>query len=358
MKKTIFKLTLTLILFIISSGMAFSASNDSLLVQGLEAYKAKDWDTALFFLRKASTLSENANQETWYILVMAESFAKDYDSVLTDGAYFVQKFPKSSYIPQIEYQIARANLLKENFSEAEQQFNTFCKKHPNHELYPQSLFWQAECLYQTFNFQAATILFEKLVNAYPESPKATEALFRLELLAQREREEKLLYLLRVTGEENLIAREEFERQIKQYQSEESINIRLKILELNGEIDRLRIELEDSNKKNEVLSNRLEELSSLNEILKSANQDTIKAATSAALELENQKRELEQALLLQQAKEYSNTTEPQPIQTQPTVEPEKETETDAESDYELAQLKLKAKELQRLINQGELQNDQQ
>jgi len=289
------KLIFGLVLLFSLSTLCFADSEESLLIKGLQAYKDKDWTTSLFFLRKAATLPVNNNAETWYVLIMAEVYASDFEGVLTDGSYFIYRFKDSSYVPQIKYQMARATFLLEDYNQAFGMFNDFCNEYPKHELYSSSLFWKAECLYQLYDYVESEKLFKNLLTEYPDSPKCVEAAFRIELLEQREREEKLLYLLRVTGEENLAAREDYERQIKMYQSEESINFKMKVTELTLLVEALQQELEDSNTRIENLLNKVNELSLLNEELKLASEDAKKSAAIAEYEAELQKKNYEEQL---------------------------------------------------------------
>ena len=73
------KLIFGLVLLFSLSTLCFADSEESLLIKGLQAYKDKDWTTSLFFLRKAATLPVNNNAETWYVLIMAEVYASDFE---------------------------------------------------------------------------------------------------------------------------------------------------------------------------------------------------------------------------------------------------------------------------------------
>ena len=290
--KKIKKYLAVLLLLLSFSSLIFANNENNLLLKGLEAYKQKDWTTALFFLRKATTMPENVNPETWYVLIMSEVYASDFEGVLTDGMYFVQKFSTSPYVSQIEYQMARVTFLLEDYNQAFVMFSDFCKKYPKDELYSSALFWQAECLYQLYNLTEAEKLFKEIVTKYPESPKMIEAAFRLELLEQRAREEKLLYLLRMTGEENLAAREDYERQIKQYQSEESINIKMKVTELSLLVESLQEELNTANNRIEKLLEKVNDLTVQNQELKNAKEEAVKQALLDAYEKTNEQEESE------------------------------------------------------------------
>ena len=286
MKKRLFILFVICFCFVVA--VLPAQQNSNLLVQGLEAYRNGDWTTALFFLRKAATMPENINAETWYVLVMSEVYAGDYESVKTDGKYFIQKFSSSPYLPQVKYQMARSLFNSGDYQAAIKDFSSFERLYPGHELLPSALFWKAESYYQSFDFEKAAPLFERIVTDYPESAKVVEAAFRLELLNQRQREEKLLYLLRVTGEEYLASKEEYERLIKQYQSEETISLKRQVAELNEKILALESNLDEQEDRNNQLSLRVEDLTALNEKLRSAAEETMEAAKQAGVMSEEKK----------------------------------------------------------------------
>ncbi len=279
MKKILSVFIFSCFLFIIPFS-AFAQSQDNLLVQGLEAYRDGDWTTALFFLRKATSMPENLNPETWYVLIMSEMFAEDYDSVLSDGEIFISHFSSNYYIPQIQYQIARANFLKGNYTEAVRLFTNFCNSYPDHDLVPSSLFWMAESLYQTFNFEQAESLFQRIVLEFPDSSKVVESAFRLELLNQREREEKLLYLLRVTGEEYLATKEDYERQLKQLQTEEVLSLRAQVKQLSVQIEEMQAEIVETRTNDAQLKADKEYLLDLNGQMKAAVNEALAAVEKA------------------------------------------------------------------------------
>lgn len=276
MRKKVITLVAVLCMLFCMAGLSAESSQNSLLAQGLEAYRRGDWTSALFFLRKAGTQPENINAETWYVLVMSEMYAGDYESVLTDGNEFVSRFPRSVYVPQIEYQMGRSLFIREEYARAVESFTAFCNAYPDHELVPSALFWMAESLYQTFHFDEAAPIFERIVKEYPDSPKVTESAFRIELLNQRTREEKLLYLLRVTGEEYLAAREDYERQIKESQTDELVNLKKSIAVLQAQIDELSSQLEAELARNSMLTSRIEYLVQQNSQLQQVAEDALKA----------------------------------------------------------------------------------
>ena len=95
----------------------------------------------------------------------------------------------------------------------------FCHQNESSELYPSALFYIAESLYAGYKYDEAETLYEGILTQYPDSDKVSASQFRMESIAQRSREEKLLYLLKQTGEEYLAAKEDYEKQLRLYNSE-------------------------------------------------------------------------------------------------------------------------------------------
>lgn len=193
------------------------SSNFSLL-QGYEAFKNEDWNTASMFLRKAVSLSVNSTAENYFMLIKSGIYSGEYKMAQEDCDRFLEKFPLSAYVPYVQYQNGRLLHLLGKNDDAVIVLSDFCKNHYDDELYPLALFWTGECFYDEYNFDLAKGLYERLVSEFPDSAKVSEARYKLDLISQRSREEKLLYLLKVIGEENLSTREEYERQLRIYQS--------------------------------------------------------------------------------------------------------------------------------------------
>lgn len=297
-----------------ASALNYGYADD--LVYGLEAYKNKDWSNALFFLRKASGLSETSSEEIWLLMILTEMNVNDYDAVLRDADIFMRRFPSSSYIPNIEYQRSLARFGLEMYDEAAKGFSAFCGNYPSHVLTPSALFWAGESLYRQYEYANAMPFYTRVVSEYEGSDKYAESLYRIDLLKQREREEKLLYLLRVTGEEAVAAREEYERQIKKAESEEAISLKRRIRVLEEQLTALQTTYEAEKLQKEELNGKILELTSVNRELSAEISDSQKAAAELA------------------AKKRAG------VNSQKTLS--------AISDDELAELKRKAAELEKLL----------
>ena len=104
-------------------------------------------------------------------------------------------------------------------------------------------------------------MYTRLIEEYPESPKVKEATYRLEILAQRDREEKLMYLLQQTGEEYLQSKESYEKNVKIQSVENSVDMNTQLNELRSKNEALDYDLAQEKKRNaelEALVNSFEQ----------------------------------------------------------------------------------------------------
>ncbi|MDR1785958.1 MAG: tetratricopeptide repeat protein [Spirochaetaceae bacterium] len=260
MKKNVRALLIGVMFFAGLASAAWSQETDGLfLAQGYEAYRSGDWKTALFIFRRAVASKEGATEENYFMLIMTEIFAEDYRASISDADTFITLFPTSKYLSYVYYQRARDYFLLGQPKVALPEFTAFCSTWPDHELYPSALFWIAECFYGDFNFEAAKALYERIVKDFPTDPKAVDARYRIETIDQRGREEKILYLLKVTGEEYLAAKEEYEKQLSLNRVEGVVDLQNQMKSLSGEMLGLKAELDEERQKanaQEALINQL------------------------------------------------------------------------------------------------------
>ena len=227
---------------LVAQRVSASSADTDALVSGYEAYRNEDWTSAMFFFRKAVSVSDSATDETWYMLIMSEMFSGEYKSALNDCNTFLQKYAFSMYVPYIQYQRGRCQHYLNQNESAILTLSDFCHQYPDHDLYASALYWIAESFYAEYNYDAARALYERIVMDFPRDTKVGAAQYRIDAIDQKGREEKLLYLLKVTGEENLAAREEYERQLKIYDAEDKIGLQQRLTEAQKRITELEDEL--------------------------------------------------------------------------------------------------------------------
>ena len=248
------KVYTVLILFLLSGYSLFSqASGQSLpvtaFVQGAKAFSSGEWTSSIFLLRKAVSYPENFNPDTWYMLITAEMYAGEYKNAYQDCETYMQNFPESPYDSYVLYHRGRSLFCMGEYEKSVLILSDFCHQYPDHEMYPSALYWIAEAFFEAYNYDDAEVLYSAIVNDYSDDAKADSAQYRLEIIKQAAREEKLIYLLKETGEEYLAAKEEYERQLRLSGVDSTSDARRRILDLqrtNADLERRVLELENEN----------------------------------------------------------------------------------------------------------------
>ncbi|MBQ9207188.1 MAG: hypothetical protein IJ158_10835 [Treponema sp.] len=220
-----------------------SATESANLKQGADAYKNEDWTSAIFFLRKAVSAPGSTNDETYFMLIKSEIYAGEYRQAQNDCEKFMERFAASPYLEYVQYQNGRLLHLLARNEDAILSLSDFCHQNAESELYPLALFWIAESFYDEYNFESARGLYERVVTDFSACEKAPNAQYKLDLIERRAREEKLLYLLKVIGEENLSTREEYERQLRIYALEDDRGIKKSLIDAEARIAELEALLE-------------------------------------------------------------------------------------------------------------------
>ncbi|MGP1458759.1 MAG: tetratricopeptide repeat protein [Treponema sp.] len=236
MKKYV-SLAVAFLVFSLSVLYPASSENDlasSAFVQGADAFRSGDWISSLFLLRKAVSYPENFNAETYYMLISAEMYAGEYKNAFHDCELYLKSFSGSAYEPYIIYHKGRALYYLGEYDKSVIVMSDFCHQHPEHEMYASALFWIAESFYSAGSYDEAELLYARILHDFPNDAKAPAAQYRIESIAQSLREEKLIYLLKQTGEEYLAAKEEYERQLLLSSSESSAQMRSRLLDLQQE----------------------------------------------------------------------------------------------------------------------------
>ncbi|MDY2843236.1 MAG: hypothetical protein SOT81_04540 [Treponema sp.] len=231
--------------FALDSGVSNGIS-DSDLRQGYESFRNEDWISATMFFRKAVSSASNVTDENYFMLIKSEIYSGEYKMAQSDCEKFLSLFPLSVYANHVQYQNGRMLHLLEKNEDAVLALSDFCRQHYDDELYPLALYWIAESFYDEYNFDSAQGIYKRIVSEFPDCEKSRDSQYKLDLIAQRAREEKLLYLLKVIGEENLSTREEYERQIKIYELEDKLGLNRQVIDLQARIDELEETLAEKN----------------------------------------------------------------------------------------------------------------
>ena len=297
MKKT---LGIACALLLLCGALFAGETSSAAYLEACKAFSRGEWSSAELLLRKAVAYPQNNNADTNYMLITAEIYAEDENRALVDTEAFLRNYPDSIYVPRIQY--IRGKLLY-NLGEYEKAIivlSDFCHQNENSELYPSALFYIAESLYAGFRYDESETIYERIIAQYPESDKVSACQFRLESIAQRSREEKLLYLLKQTGEEYLAAKEDYEKQLRLYNSEAINTTRERLLDSQAKNQELEEQIRDL--ENQIAELKAEQEARTDEekaVIVAAKRDDVFTETSSTdedLRLLKQKARLVQWLI--------------------------------------------------------------
>lgn len=212
------------------------------LERGLSAYMEGDWRSAVLHLKRAAAAPGGLDEDTLFLLIRSEVNAGERELALADCEEFLRLHDASAYRPLVLFTDGKLLGQLGRGERAVLVLSDFCHRFPAHELYPEALFCMGEAFLADYDFATARSLYARVAESYPTSSAAPGARARLDEISRREREEKLLYLLKVTGEENLSTREDYERQLRRYQAEDKMGVRRQLADARSRADELEREL--------------------------------------------------------------------------------------------------------------------
>lgn len=214
-----------------------SGEKAQILAEGLDAYNSKDYGNATILLREAIA-GDGANSDVHYMLIMSEMYGEDYASVISDCDAFAASYPDSPLLPNVNYQKGKALHYKGDNDQAVMVLSDFCHENPQSPVYPSALYWIADCFYEDYNFQMAEGLFQRIIDVYPDDRKAVDSKYKIDAIAQREREQKLLDMLKANNERFLEQKASYERQLKGLESADIATLKKELDAANSRIREL------------------------------------------------------------------------------------------------------------------------
>ncbi len=293
-----------------------------ILAEGLAAYNNKDYANATILLREA-VAGGCGNPDVHYMLIMSEMFGEDYASVISDCTEFAGSYPDSPLLSNVTYQKGKALHYKGDNDQAVMVLSDFCHENPASPVYPSALYWIAECFYEDYNFQTAEGLFQRIIDVYPDDKKAVDAKYKIDAIAQREREQKLLDILKTNNEKFLEQKASYERQLKGFEGADIATLKKELAEANARIRELEKLLADERAASQAAK---------------AEVASYKAEAAAA----------QAAPVPVQASAPVQAAEPDTSAA--AAAPAPVTQTRGITEQELLQLKLRASQLQRLLDE--------
>ncbi len=237
LSKTVFALAVS-VSIAFGADSRFSSLAEESFVSGLVSYKNGDWTESSILLRQAASSPSYSTDSVWYMIIMSQIYSEKFNAAVGDCDFFISSFGESPLLEAVRYQKGRALYLLGQTDLSVMELSGFCNEFPESGMYSSALFWIAESFYDDYDFKTARSLYEKILEDFPESAKAEDAQFKLYLITQREREEKLLYLLRMTGEEFLSVKENYEKELKLMQSADVSELQNQLRAANSKIREL------------------------------------------------------------------------------------------------------------------------
>jgi TolA-binding protein len=196
-----------------------AASVEEILNEGLEAFRASDFETAMVRFREI--LLEEPDPETeataYFWLAKSAMATERLSDAERNLEYYLRTFPDHTYSIEAEYQRGRLLFMQEDYAGAIEALNRFVDRHPESPFVANALYWSGESLYSLGRLNEARRVFQAVVRDYPRSFRVEAARYRIALIDLDERESELLELLRWSHEEYLQALDEFERREQAYQ---------------------------------------------------------------------------------------------------------------------------------------------
>ena len=276
------------------SALFASDASSAAYLEACKAFSRGEWESAELLLQKAVAYPQNNNADTNYMLITAEIYAEDNNRALKDTEAFLHNYPDSIYTPRVQYMRGKLLYQLGDYEKAIIVLSDFCHQYQSSELYPSALFYIAESLYAGYKYDEAETLYEQIITQYPDSDKVSASQFRMETIAQRSREEKLLYLLKQTGEEYLAAKEDYEKQLRLYNSEAINTTREKLLDSQQKNQELEEQIRD-------LENQIAELKAEQQARSDKEQAIIVAAEKENVFTETSSTDEDLKLLKQKAR---------------------------------------------------------
>ena len=104
---------------------------------------------------------------------MGETYLKGSDYKKAEEYYkkVIQQYPKSMYIPQVQYSLGWLFFDTERFDEARKHFKIVMTQYKNHQLKEDSLFKFSETEYKLKEYKSAITFFKKYDIEYPNSQR-------------------------------------------------------------------------------------------------------------------------------------------------------------------------------------------
>jgi TolA-binding protein len=139
---------------------------------------------------------------------------------------FLMNWPDNTYYEEALYLAGKNNFSRENYEAAIESFIRFSEEYSRSIYLSHALYWMGEALYNLGHIDEARELYDRVIREFPDSSKREAARYRNALIDIKEREEKLLELLKwsheeflKSGQDNTREKAVYEEALKAYQNQ-------------------------------------------------------------------------------------------------------------------------------------------
>lgn len=132
-------------------------------------------------VEQSSSLDENAAYDRAVNLILKD---KRYDQAIPEFRAFIAKYPNSAYIANAHYWLGQLLFNKNNFKEAQQEFEQVVNFHVDSSKRPDALSKLAIVAQKLGNNARAVQLYQQVIAEYPDSLPAKLAEPRLKALSK------------------------------------------------------------------------------------------------------------------------------------------------------------------------------
>jgi TolA-binding protein len=187
--------------------------------RGLEKFQAGDYQGALYDFRETLLDSRLGGYHgSAYFWIGKSYLGLENPRPARDNlALFLENYPDHPLTEEARYQMGRTLHLLSDHQEAILWLSQFINDYPESGFIPNSYFWIGESLFSLGYYGESERIFQKVRQDFPESYKAEAAGYRLALIEMAYRERVLLNLVKLSHEQTMREREDYQRRLRSYE---------------------------------------------------------------------------------------------------------------------------------------------
>lgn len=144
------------------------------------AFNARQFERAITYYNQVATMSATGSDYATFQKGYAEGLLRRYETKIATMRGLANTYPKSDYADDALYEIARAELQRDNERAAITAYEQLLQKYPNSNMARKSSLELAMLYRNVRNYDQAIEAYKRTINNYPGSEEAYSALAGLE----------------------------------------------------------------------------------------------------------------------------------------------------------------------------------